>query len=135
MYLCLVENPNASEKYSHVRIRYHVFIDNEKGLPLLDDDTWLLLQAIDSLGSLVKAAEERKISYRKAWGDLKRSETFLGFSLIEKQRGGALGGETHLTDDGKEFVEAYRDFLGEVAEAVQPAIIRFKRRIKGKGNL
>jgi len=47
-----------------------------------------LLKSIEKHGSLISAAREMKISYRKAWGDLQKAETFLGFPLVEKQRGG-----------------------------------------------
>ena len=60
------------------------------------DGKWRLLKAIDDKGSLKKAAESLGISYRKAWGDLKKAESCLGTRLIEKIRGGKDGGKTIL---------------------------------------
>lgn len=119
-------------KYSNVHVLYHIWLETADNQPVLSDDTWALLKAIAEKGSLMKAADTLQISYRKAWGDLKHTEELLGFSLIEKHRGGAKGGETLLSDEGKSFIEAYNQFHIDVEEAIQPAVIRFKRKIKGK---
>ena len=119
-------------KYSNVQVLYHIWLEAEDHQPVLGDDTWSLLKAIAENGSLVKAAAALSISYRKAWGDLKHTEELLGFALIEKHRGGAKGGETVLSEDGKVFIEAYNQFHLDVEAAIQPAVRSFKRRIKGK---
>lgn len=127
-----MKNNNEIIKYSNVHVFYHIWLETEDHQVILGDDTWDLLSAIAENGSLVKAAAALEISYRKAWGDLKLTEQLLGFSLIEKHRGGAKGGETLLSEEGKAFVEAYQKLHLEVEEAVQPAVIAFKRKIKGK---
>ncbi len=66
-----------------------------------------LLQGIDLLGSLTKAAKEEGISYRHAWGDIKRAEERLGFELIDRQTGGKAGGGSRLTKGGRRLLESY----------------------------
>ncbi|MHC1708619.1 MAG: winged helix-turn-helix domain-containing protein [Bacteroidales bacterium] len=127
-----MDNKMDHVKYSNVQVYYHIWLETENQQIALGDDTWALLLAVAEKGSLVKAAASLDISYRKAWGDLKRTEELLGFSLIEKHRGGAKGGETILSEEGKAFIDAYNQFHLEVEEAIQPAVIRFKRKIKGK---
>ncbi len=75
-----------------------------------------LLQAIDQLGSLSAAAESLNISYRKAWGDLKKAEQHIGKQLIIKNRGGSGGGQTSLTPEGAKLVKAYLVFVKEVKQ-------------------
>ena len=123
---------NDLSKYSNVKLRYLIWLENDIGERILDDKTWRLLQAIQRSGSLRKAAAEMEISYRKAWGDLKQTEQLLGFPLIETQRGGAQGGESRLSAEGLAFVEAYHQFHQEFDRDVQDAIVRFKRKLKGK---
>jgi molybdate transport system regulatory protein len=93
-----------------------------------DDDSssfgqgrWQLLQAIEREGSLRAAAASLEISYRKAWGDLKASEAALGVKLIEARRGGAAGGDTRLTPEGRAWLRAYGRFRSQVAKAVSRA--------------
>ena len=77
-----------------------------------------LLRAIKSKGSLSAAAEDLNISYRKAWGDLKKAEKGLGVKLIEKTRGGKGGGQTFLTEEGEALVSAYTEFKDKIKEFV-----------------
>jgi len=74
------------------------------------DGKWRLLKEIDKTGSLQSACKNLDISYRKAWGDLKKAEKSLDFALVERKRGGAQGGKTELTPQGREFLKAYQKF-------------------------
>ena len=67
-----------------------------------------LLKTIEEEGSLSAAADKLKISYRKAWGSLKKSEESLGVKLIDKIRGGAGGGQTSITPMGKKADRSLR---------------------------
>jgi molybdate transport system regulatory protein len=122
----------AQSKYSNVRIRYKVWMESANGNDVLDDQCWHLLQKIGQFHSLTRASTELGISYRKAWGDLRKAEKLLGFPLVEKYRGGAKGGITVLSEEGKRFVSAYSDFHAEVAVSVEPFIIKLKRSLKEK---
>ena len=62
------------------------------------------------MGSISKAAENLKISYRKAWGDLKKVEELLGIQVIDKIRGGQSGGSSSLTEQGINLIKAYDKF-------------------------
>jgi molybdate transport system regulatory protein len=70
---------------------------------------------------LKAASESLGISYRKAWGDLKKAERCLRTALIDKQRGGNAGGRTTLTEQGHKWVDAYAKFRRDVERAVESA--------------
>ena len=88
-----------------------------------------LLQAVDDQGSLQKAAKLLKISYRKAWGDIKKAEDCLQLKLVEKSRGGATGGQTSLTPEGKRCIAAYVKFRQEADAQVGLAFDLFIKEI------
>lgn len=92
------------------------------------DGKWRLLKAIDEEESLKVASEALEMSYRKAWGDLKKAQEALHVTLVEKQRGGRLGGQTVLTEHGKRWVKAYARFRRDVEKTVDKA---YEKHIKG----
>ncbi len=66
-----------------------------------------LLSAIEKEGSLNKAAESMDMSYRHAWGIIKKLEDRLGFELVRSVKGGKGGGGTVLTEEGQKIVKKY----------------------------
>ena len=88
-----------------------------------------LLEHIDAKESLRAASDALHISYRKAWGDLKKAQSALGVILIEQHRGGRQGGRTVLTEQGKRWLQAYGCFRREVEAAVQASFEKFFREV------
>ena len=83
-----------------------------------------LLDAIERHGSLRKAALELNISYRGAWGRIKRTEEALGFKLVEKVASKKEGYQ--LTDAGRELKEKYDSWAREVQDfAIEKARTTF----------
>lgn len=117
-------------KYSNINLHYSIWMTTEQGENVISDERMQLLMAIQKLGSLRAASDALQISYRKAWGDLKATESLLGFPLIDKHRGGKDGGTTLLTEEGIRLVNAYTDFKNEFQVAVNKVIIKFKKTIK-----
>lgn len=91
-----------------------IWIATETGEGAFGGGKYRLLKAIEEQGSLAAAAEKLNISYRKAWGDLKKAELFLGRQLLCKTRGGCGGGQAILTADGKTLIAAYEEFTAKV---------------------
>ncbi len=75
------------------------------------------------------AAETLGISYRNAWGKLREIEQNLGFSIVEKVRGGKEGGKTILNPEGRKLIEAYRDFLSEIDTLMHDSARRFWAKV------
>jgi molybdate transport system regulatory protein len=89
------------------------------------DGKWRLLEHIEARESLRAASAALHISYRKAWGDLKKAQAALGIVLIEQQRGGRCGGRTVLTEQGKRWLDAYGRCRRDIEAAVQASFARF----------
>jgi 8-oxo-dGTP diphosphatase len=66
-----------------------------------------LLKLIGRTGSLRKAAQEMKMSYRYAWGIVRKINEAVGKKVVKSVRGGKGGGKTILTDTGRKIIEEY----------------------------
>jgi molybdate transport system regulatory protein len=64
-----------------------------------------LLKKVYELGSLKKAAESLGMSYRAAWGRIKRAEEAMGFALLKNADTKREG--SSLSPAGREAVEAF----------------------------
>jgi molybdate transport system regulatory protein len=89
------------------------------GKIVLSDYRVRLLELIDETGSLSDAAAQMRLSYRRAWGKLKEIEANLGVRLVESAAGGAGGGGSRLTPEGRRFVERYDAFRAAAGEAIE----------------
>lgn len=67
-----------------------------------------LLERIDRCESIRTATTEMKIAYSKAWTMLRSCEAALGYPLIQRKVGGAGGGGSTLTPEGRSLLERYR---------------------------
>ena len=88
---------------------------------MFGDGKWRLLKAVEEEGSIRKAAEKLGRGYRKAWGDLKRTEAAMGRQLVRKTRGGPAGGTTELTESGRELVEGWERYRKAVFKEMDDA--------------
>lgn len=87
---------------AHVHLKLWLNHDKEE---LLGAGRAELLRRIGEMGSLKKAAESMGMSYRAAWGRIKRTEAALGVDLIVAagaRRDGCL-----LSPQGRELIEAF----------------------------
>jgi len=85
------------------------------------------LRRIDETGSIQKAAGQKGMSYRHAWGFLKKMEMRGGVKLVETQIGGREGGGAKLTPQGKEFLRRYSAFREGLDEYIEN---KFKKVFK-----
>lgn len=69
-----------------------------------------LLERIDRCESIRTATMEMKIAYSKAWTMLRSCEAALGYPLIQRKVGGAGGGGSTLTPEGRSLLERYRQW-------------------------
>jgi molybdate transport system regulatory protein len=68
-----------------------------------------LLKAISKSHSLVKAADSVNMSYRYAWGIIRKIEETVKTPVVTSYRGGKDGGgRSELTDKGRFLLESYR---------------------------
>jgi len=70
------------------------------------------------LGSIQQAAEEFEMSYRHAWGAIKKIEQRAGFKIVGTKPGRRDGG-ARLTSKGKVFVEEADSLFKELQASVE----------------
>ena len=83
----------------------------------IDEGLFRLLDAIKSQGSLKRAAEETRLSYRHAWGLLKKWEAEFGSPLATLQRGRNHGAS--LTSLGEKLIQAYQSLADKCQSEYQ----------------
>lgn len=114
-----------------IRARFKLWLSTKDAEGIFGDGKWRLLQTIDQTGSLSAASGLLKISYRKAWGDLKKAQDNLNVTLVEKQRGGRTGGKTVLTDEGRKLVRAYTKFHADIEKQIEKAYEQHIKKLIG----
>ena len=72
-----------------------------------------LLGLIEELGSITRAAKAMGMGYKAAWESVDLMNNLSDAPLVVRVRGGAGGGETQLTDYGREMVSMFRVFHEE----------------------
>jgi molybdate transport system regulatory protein len=105
------------KSHNGLDIRSKIWIEMD-GEPVFGRGRRFLLEAIDSHGSINRAAQEVDISFRKAWGHIKAMEDRLGVKLIERQTGGKNGGGAALTADARELLRKYEALEKGIQEIV-----------------
>ncbi len=119
-------------KYSNINLNYKIWLETQYQLGILGDGKWVLLKAIEETGSLKSAMEKLKLTYRKTWNNLQQIEERLGFPILETTRGGADGGNTCLTEEGKRIVRAFDNFHNEFDVMINQAFDKFKKELEEK---
>ena len=71
-----------------------------------------LLQLVDELGSLSKAAKQLGMSYRGAWGKIKKAERIAGETLVDAS--GTKRDGYSLTPAGRELVQRFQQWYSDV---------------------
>jgi molybdate transport repressor ModE-like protein len=115
-------------------LNYKLWLSSVTGEGIIEEDRYKLLQLIHDKGSLKAAASEMGVSYRKAWGDLKKAEELLGYELIIRQRGGKDGGQSILTGKAIKLLEAYKALHTRMDDAVEQAYEEFKKKTGQPGS-
>ena len=99
------------------------------GLTVFGEGIARLLRAIETHGSLSAAARFEGVSYRHAWGDLKKAEERLGFKLVERHAGGKSGGTAKLTPKAKNLLKGYEQFKHRINHENQKWFEKFNKEI------
>jgi 8-oxo-dGTP diphosphatase len=102
---------------------YHIGVkcrlDAPDGRAIMGEGRAELMELIDDTGSLSEAAKAMGMSYRYAWGMVRKVSQAAGGPVVESTRGGISGGRTHLTPLGRDLLDTFRrveDSLQEEAK-------------------
>lgn len=89
------------------RPAFKVWLETEEGY-VFGPGVYSLLRKVKDTGTLKEAAESLDMSYRYAWGLVKKAEETLGQKLLEAHKGGRDGGGgAELTEVGQQFLEEF----------------------------
>ena len=98
------------EKHSEQLSRPMMDIAIHGSTLLYDPHLSTLLHLVEYTRSVQDACSMMQISYSTAWNMLNRVEDELGFPLVMRNRGGASGPGTVLTEKGRRLMDAYDQF-------------------------
>lgn len=116
---------SKGSKYYDIFLDYSIQLSHKQNGEIMNSLHFALLNAIKNIGSIKEAAEHMSISYRKAWGIIQKMEEELGFSVVNRQRGGPHGGKTTLTDDGIKLTRAYMELKEEFNKSIHDMTKKF----------
>ena len=75
-----------------------------------------ILQVVHEEGTITKGAEKLGMSYRYAWGVIKKIEKKLGLRLVETYKGGTVGGGgARVTEYGLKLIDAFSQLNSDFA--------------------
>jgi molybdate transport repressor ModE-like protein len=85
----------------------------DQGMPVFGKGIRELLIRVEATGSLRHAASDMGLAYSKAWCIVRRAEQHLGVPLLERRAGGAGGGGSTLSGEGRWLVRTFGGLLDE----------------------
>lgn len=97
-----------------MKVNVRIWLDDEKGNYIIGDGGLELLKTIEETGSLKQAADRLGMSYRYAWGKIRKMEQRLDLCVMNRQKGGKDGGYSILTDEMANFIKKYEKTRNEV---------------------
>lgn len=95
------------------RMRIKIWLEEDDNM-IFGPGCAMLLRQIDECGSLAGAVKNMKMSYRAAWGHIKKVEDNLGVDLVVKEGGNKSG--YNLSEQGKTLLAAYEAWYSAVEE-------------------
>lgn len=114
----------------NVLLNYKLWLSSMSGEGIISEEVYALLTGIRDNASLKAAAAGCGMSYRKAWGDIKKAEELLGYALTDKTRGGKDGGRSVLTPAAAKLLEAYTALHEKLDDAVEEAYREMKKKME-----
>jgi molybdate transport system regulatory protein len=117
-----------------MKVRTKVWIEDDHGKVVFGGGREHMLEAINRLNSMNKAAKALKMSYRGLWARIKSTEDRVGARLVTTRPGGAKVSGSSLTLTGKRFLKNYKlleDSVHQQADKEFDKIFR-ERKTKGK---
>lgn len=88
-------------------LRGHIWLECESGLEI-GPGRAALLEQINDLGSIRKAADALGLTYRQAWARVKAMNSSADCQLVQRTSGGVNGGGASLTKQGLTILEAFQ---------------------------
>jgi molybdate transport repressor ModE-like protein len=106
----------TEKRLTRLYIKTKTWMENQNQDLLFGKGKTEILECIDELGSIAKAAEKLDMSYKKAWSHIKILQKNLDDVLVETQKGAGEQGGTVLTPKAYEYITKYRQLQNEIEE-------------------
>src|SRR5512137_2892525 len=103
---------------------FKVWIETEDGY-VFGPGVYSLLKKVMEVGTLKEASTDLGMSYRYAWGLIRKAEEKLGEALLFAHKGGkAGGGGAKLTVQGKKFLLEFESLREQMRQASESPLQR-----------
>ena len=120
---------SAKEEKKDFLLKTKIYLTDSEGTEFMGIGVLWLLQHIDALGSIRKAAARMHLSYAKAHRMIDDVEKHTGMKLVDRRRGGESREGTCLTPTGKNFITVYDRFQKEIKENAEDSFRRFRNEL------
>ena len=97
-----------------MKVRTKIWINDDHDKVIFGGGRVHMLETIDRLGSMNKAAKELKMSYRALWGRIKSTEERIGAKILESKPGGGEGRGSVLTPTARKFLDRYKQLQQKI---------------------
>lgn len=124
-----MDTPQDYKNLLHKKGDGHIYLHSR--LVLETDEAFFgpgtaqLLEMIDLTGSITAACQAMHMSYTKAWKMLNQVEKKLGEKVVVRMNGGAEGGGTYLTQQGRQLLKAYRNMQRELRQTTDSLLKKY----------
>ena len=104
-------------EHSRPHPAFKVWMETDDGY-VFGPGVYSLLKRVNEVGTLKEAATQLGMSYRYAWGLIRKAEEKLGEPLLSAHKGGRSGGGgAELTARGKQFLIEFQRLREQMARA------------------
>ena len=104
------------EYHNQQLVRPVVSVALAKELPFFDDKIAMLLSLVDETSSVRTACQRMQISYSTGWNIIRTLESQFSRELIQRSQGGAGGGQSCLTDEGRRIIGLFNAYEQELRD-------------------
>jgi molybdate transport system regulatory protein len=109
---------NNERKNTSLKPNYKLWFESD-GEYIFGPGACAILKAVHEEGTITKGAEVLGMSYRYAWGVIKKIEKKLGVRLVETYKGGNVGGGgAKVTEAGLHLVETFSKLNAELTRVL-----------------
>ncbi|MCF6172843.1 MAG: LysR family transcriptional regulator [Campylobacteraceae bacterium] len=104
------------KRRTRLYLKTKTWIENEKKDLLFGKGKTEVLIEIEKTGSILKAAKNLDMNYKKAWSHIKLLQKNLHDVLVETKQGGGVDAGTKLTPIANEYITKYKQLQKEIED-------------------
>lgn len=102
---------------NNLSVRSKVWLELN-GKPFFGEGRYTILKSIDRYGSISRVSDETGVSYRRIRGVIYLMEKTIGLKLVNRTRGGSVGGGATITETARELMSLFEKQENGVREYV-----------------